>query len=113
MVSVSKKMSQAIGQLVSSPFVQSLSWAEYDYDDWVGEKGFASGWEQRAIAAGAIENLSEKDKRFYDICMKSRYLADNLKVSNPLTAEDRIKIIDNLIDLGLIEPQFSLGRALD
>lgn len=109
MMPLSKEMSRELGHVVSSPFVQSLSWKEYDYDDLVGQEGFCSGWEQRAITAGAIDKLSLEDKRFYDVCMKSRELTTKLKVSNPLTSEDRVKIIDTLIDLGMLEPQVSFG----
>lgn len=105
MVDVSKEMSQKLGHVVSSPFVQILAWGLYDYDDLVGEEGFASGWEQRAIAAGAIENLSEKDKAFYDICMKSRDLTTTLKVGNPLDHDDLEKIRDTLINLEMIDFQ--------
>lgn len=109
MVQVSKDMSRELGHVISSPFVQSLAWKEYDYDDLVNQPGFCSGWEQRAIAAGSIENLSPQDKHFYDVCMKSRELRTRLKVSNPLTPEDRVKIIDTMIDLEMLEPQVSFG----
>lgn len=110
MVALSKDMSRELGYVVSSPFVQSLAWKEYDYDDLVGQKGFCSGWQQRAIAAGSIDQLRPEDKAFYDVCMKSRELIQQLKVSNPLTPDDRGKILDALIELGMIESQFSFGQ---
>lgn len=103
MVMLSKEASQAIGVASSSPFMQCLNWGLYDYDALVEQEGFVLGWRQRAIAAGSIEALSEADKKFYDICMKSRKLTEKLKVSNPLTPEDLQKIVDTLMGLDIID----------
>lgn len=97
-------MSKFIGQTVSSPFASIIYAEEYDYDDLIGEEGFFLGFKERVASAGSIENISEKDKTFHDICIKSSEIALQKNIINPGGWEE---ILDDLIELGLIKPQIT------